>query len=375
MMTRVKGPVRFRPGRARSTPGLPTDKNMSRVARIAIGLIALMGLVPSVSGRATESLLLRAENPTLLPHSLPIIPVRLRNAGETPYQGKLTLQGPATWRITPDAHEVQLAPGEEQRLTFAVQGGNEASSNAYPITVSARRGSEEVTRHQQIMVTGAPFYRPTIDGDPSDWQDAIPVRFVAHGKQVTIGTYWNRRDFSLLVAVEEDRLVRPGEAPVFDAVQFAISPQGTATGREPDEVATRFEYLLVAGPDGTGTCFELIRPGMKLSEAVESRPLEPLVYDQAKVAVGRQEGVTYYECSLPLAPMRDAIRPGEGREFQLSLLVHDPDGTGIRDWGEAAGLWESERYPLAWSRWIGARWGERPPLDCRTRWGMCSSRY
>jgi len=78
---------------------------------------------------------------------------------------------------------------------------------------------------------------------------------------------------------------------------------------------------------------------------------------------------------LPLSRVRKHIRPTEGREFYLSVLVHDPDGTGVRDWGEAAGLWERQRTRLAWSDWVGAKWGDVPPMDCRTEWGMCSSRY
>ena len=52
----------------------------------------------------------------------------------------------------------------------------------------------------------------------------------------------------------------------------------------------------------------------------------------------------------------------KGGEFCLSLLVHDPDGVGIRDWGEAVGLWPCQRNRLAWSRWPGARWAEPTTL-------------
>jgi len=37
--------------------------------------------------------------------------------------------------------------------------------------------------------------------------------------------------------------------------------------------------------------------------------------------------VTYYECGLPMKPMRAEIPPSEGREFCLSLC-HDPGRTG-----------------------------------------------
>jgi len=85
--------------------------------------------------------------------------------------------------------------------------------------------------------------------------------------------------------------------------------------------------------------------------------------------------VTYYECSIPFRLLRDRIRPSEGREFHLSVLVHDPGGTGIRDWGQAAGMGPPERNRLAWSLWQGAKWGDEPPFDNKTHWGLCSSKY
>lgn len=347
---------------------------LTPAAWVALWLSPLVFVGP-VGAQEAEWLMLRAESLTVLPHSQPLLSVRVRNARDVAYRGRVSLQVPDSWRITPEAHDVQLAPREEQQLVFSVLGGAEQAANCYIVSIIERGDSGEITRHQQLSVASAPFFRPTIDGDPADWQDAIPVRFTVQDREVTIGTYWNRRAFCVLIAVAEDRLVRPCEAPQFDAVQLAISPQGTATGELPTDPATRFEYLLVAGPGGAGTCYQLITPGTPLSVAAEPRKLEPLLYPDAEVAVCHRDGVTYYECALPFAPMRETIRPGEGREFQFSVLVHDPDGTGIRDWGEAAGLWETQRPPLAWSRWIGAQFGSRPPLDCRTRWGMCSSRY
>jgi len=146
------------------------------------------------------------------------------------------------------------------------------------------------------------------------------------------------------------------------------------TAASPDAQASRYEFLVVGGTDG-GRCYRLAEPGTPLGETQDPRPLGPLVYDAAAAAVSRRGNTTYYEIGLPFQPMRDRIRPSEGREFCLSVLVHDPDGTGVRDWGEAAGLWPTERNHLAWSRWQGDSWGENPPLDNKIPWGMCSSKY
>ena len=51
------------------------------------------------------------------------------------------------------------------------------------------------------------------------------------------------------------------------------------------------------------------------------------------------------------------------------------DGTGVRDWGEAAGLWPWQQNSLAWSDWPGAKWDGRSPFDNKLPWGLCSSKY
>ena len=156
---------------------------------------------------------------------------------------------------------------------------------------------------------------------------------------------------------------------------MSIAPQNATTGISPDDKAARYEFLLVSmGENGGARCFQLAEPGTKLAEAAKSRALEGLEFDKAKIAVSRNKGITYYECGIPFRSLKQ-IKPSEGRELFLSVLVHDPDGTGIRDWGAAAGLFPCERKPLAWSRWQNARWPEEPMFDNKTPWGLCSSKY
>ena len=95
----------------------------------------------------------------------------------------------------------------------------------------------------------------------------------------------------------------------------------------------------------------------------------------AEVAVRRVGDVTYYECALPFRLLRDEIRPSEGAEFFLSVLIHDPDGTGRRDLGQAAGVGPPAHDRQAWARGPGAKWDDSPPTLHRIRWGLCTSKY
>jgi len=343
------------------------------------GLLLGTTLVAGGFARAADPVALRAESFTVPPSTQPLVFVQVKNLLEVPYEGLVAMKPPEGWRIAPTRRDVMLQPGEIKRVPFTVERGRNVEANAYPIEVSAIGAGATVVRKQTVVCASAPYYKPTIDGDPSDWKDAIPVAFTSGGKRTTISTFWNRRQFSMLVAVEEDRLVRydpQSAADGCDALQVALSPQDTQTGASPNDEARRFEFLFVATGEGTtGKCFQLAEPGMKLAEAAKSRSLGPLLYDKAEVAVRRDGHTTYYECGLSFTPMRNDIRPSEGREFCLSVLVHDRDGTGIRDWGQAAGLWPSQRNPLAWSRWEGAAWGEEPPYDNKLQWGLCTSKY
>jgi hypothetical protein len=224
-------------------------------------------------------------------------------------------------------------------------------------------------------VASAPYSKATVDGRPDEWQDAIPVSFEQQGKRTTISTFWHRKRFYLLVAVQEQQHVgyTGADGPPGDAVQLAIS------SLEPPDAAgvknaRRFEFVLTSA-GGVAKCFQLAAWDTPRALASEAQSLEPLECSDVETAIVRDGEMTYYECSLPFSRLREAIEPAEGREFFLSVLVHDPDGTGLRDLGRAAGLWPGPDDAQAWSRWRGMAAGSEPPLDNQVRWGLCTSKY
>jgi len=319
---------------------------------------------------------------TVAPAHTPLAVVHVRNLSAEAYRGMLRVKGPEGWLIVPAAVEISVPAGGTARATLTVQRGMNLEANSYPMEVSATSAGAAVVHRQNVVCTSAPYYKPKIDGKTDDWKDAIPVTFITAGKKTVISTYWNRRQFAILVAVEEDKIVpwrQDDPQQPCDAIQLAISPQETATSMSPGEAAGRYEFLFVATKrpqDGSAKakCFRLAEPATKLGETQELRHLASLEFLGAEAMVSRTGNVTYYECAIPFKALPE-VRPGEGREFCFSVLVHDPDGTGLRDWGRAAGLWPSQRNRLAWSLWPGARWGEEPPFDNKTPWGLCSSKY
>jgi hypothetical protein len=319
---------------------------------------------------------------TVAPAHTPLAVVMLRNTSKDPFQGILRVRGPEGWLIVPAEREISAAPGEIVRAAFTVQRGTIVEANSYALEASLTGGGTALVHKQNVVCASAPYFRPKIDGNHDDWKDAIPVTFATGGKKTVVSTYWNRKQFAFLAAVEEDNLVTcrtDGPKEPCDAIQVAISAEDKPTAASPDHPSGRYEFLLVAaGSPQEGRwqakCFQLADPATKLGATQASRDLTPLATGQVEAIVTRKDKVTYYECAIPLKLLAE-IKASEGREFCFSLLVHDPDGTGIRDWGQAAGLWPSDRNRLTWSVWPGARWAKEPPFDNKTPWGMCSSKY
>lgn len=352
----------------------------TRIACVCVGLLATVGAdsalaQPSDHPTIDATIAVRVENLTVLPQSQPVLAVRVRNVRAQPFVGTIKPSVPEGWRLTPTERSVELAPGVTERLTFSVEGGRESPDNRYPIEVAIRSEAGPFVVKQSIRVATAPYFKPVIDGDASDWQDTVPAEMVTNGKKTTVHTCWNRQAFALLIAVEEDAQRLPGSGDSFDAVQFSLAARDSVTRTNESDLAERFEFLLVPGGPEPAKCYVLAQPATQLADTRQARPLAALVDSDVAIVVRRIDNVTYYECSVPWREMKRALQPAEGREIYFSLLVHDPDGTGLRDWGDAAGMWESQRTWLGWSQWPGATFGKQPPHDSRVEWGLCSSRY
>ncbi len=307
------------------------------------------------------------------PSHMPVLYVDVHNFKEVEDGAYVDLELPEGWESQPEKQQVKVPGGETIRVPFSITKGVYREDNRYPIAVTLAAGLEKLRFQRDVHCTCAPYLKPSIDGKVEDWDDAIPVSWEKDGKKTTISTAWSRRNFYVLVAVEEDRRQPAGE-DARDAVQLAIASKKARTGTEPTDPVHRHEYLLISD-DETASLKSLATPEMaSLAETAKPRSPEELPEVDGEVKVWHTEGVTYYECAISLRPIRE-IRPGAGREFCFSVLVHDADGTGLRDWGEAAELPEFRRRPLAWSRWQGDAIGENGAMDNKIPWGMCSSKY
>ncbi|MBL7153373.1 MAG: hypothetical protein ISS79_06625 [Phycisphaerae bacterium] len=320
---------------------------------------------------------IRAENFTVPPSTGPLTHILVRNTGDETSAVTVEPKFPDGWRWTPKHRTVTIEPHQVKRLPFTIEKAIDVESNRYAIEIAVRSDSDKTVHRQSVVCASAPYFKPKIDGRFKDWTDAIPVTFITAGKKTVVSTFWNKRYFCLYVQVEEDELnsYKKGATQI-DAVQFALARHDAITGSAPLAKAQRCEFLVVdsAGMFAKDKCFSLIKPGEELSVTQQQRALETLELKEAEVVVKRKGSTTHYECAMPFAAM-PLIRPDVGREIAFSVLIHDGDGTGLRDWGKASGLWPEQRNRFAWCQWESATWPAETPYDSKLEWGLCSSKH
>ncbi len=333
-------------------------------------LMVIAGAVLMAASSQADDLLIRPKNFIVTPSTGPVAEIIVKNTSDKAYNGKITPQFPERWEIEPQVQDVELKAGETKIVSFAIRKGFDVSANDYKVKVSAD-GQADV--NATVHCATAAYLKPKIDGKLNEWGDAVPITFEKDGKKTTVRTHWNSSQFCLAVEVEEDALIgENGKAANKDAIQFAISPGGSVTPKS-GEPAARYEYLAMdsGGFFKADSCFQLVNRGDNLTS--DSKDLSPLKMDDAEVKVAHKDGVTTYELAIPIKPMFKALKVSAGREFCISLLVHDPDGTGVRDMGSVMNMWEESRNPNAWSNWNGVKWGSEKPFDNKIEHGFSSS--
>ena len=313
-----------------------------------------------------QELSVRPKNFIVTPSTGPICEIVVRNNGKATYRGKITPTFMKEWKVTPLSQEVELKADETKVLPFAIEFGTDLAANSYPVSISAVSGDKKTELKAQVVCASSPYYKPKIDGKLDEWADAIPITFTTKKKKTTVRSYWNKNNFYLAVEIEEENLIGLKDAIAekgLDAIQFILSPKG-------GDPAARHEYLVVDSAsmwDGDG-CYLLTREG----KAADKKKLKEMLLEEAEVKVSRSGKVTTYEVAVPMKPMKNLLATA-GREYCFSLLVHDPDGTGVRDLGSVMNLSESDRKQASWSDWEFVKWNGYTPYDIGVEFGFCSS--
>ena len=193
----------------------------------ALAIVVALGSLGGAASIAADPVRIRVEPLTVPPATQPLISVVVRNLQEDPCAGHaLNLR---SCRLADRAGQptlLELAAGAEKRLAFNIERARNVEANAYPFTIQARVGDRLVRCEQSVFVASAPYSKATVDGQPDEWQDAIPVSFEQQGKRSDDQHFLALKAFrTLLVAVQEQQHVgyTGADGPPGDAVQLAIS--------------------------------------------------------------------------------------------------------------------------------------------------------
>ncbi len=348
------------------------------VAAMVTVVILATAVAPVQAAQADSSVLARAHNFVVNPSTGPVTYLSVKNRQDKQFSGVLKATFPEGWKATQSQHEISLKPNEMRKYPFAIEKASEdLENNRYPIEITVEGGGKILKVKQDALWTSAPYYKPEIDGKTKEWKDAVPITFETEGKKTVVRLYWNKKQFCLLVEVEEDDLVglkKSSAEKGMDAVQFAVSLTETSTGDKASDKSQRAEFLIADSGKrfGSDSCHVLMQPGDELGTAKKTRALEPLTLEGGVAVVKRSGKITTYEAAIPFKAI-PGLKPTAGREYCFSLLVHDPDGTGVRDLGSVMNLWESRRKEFGWCSWENVKWGEKLPFDNKVEFGFCSS--
>lgn len=310
---------------------------------------------------------IRPMNFTVTPSTGPVSEVSIENRDIIDFSGELSVDYPDGWKVSPATQKVDLKAGEKMSYSFAIEQGVDSADNIYKLAFSLySKGLMKIYRFD-VVCASTPYYKPVIDGKLKEWADAIPIQFETKGKNTMVSTYWNNRNFCLAVEVEEDQLLGFKKASTekgMDALQIKIQPGKSLQSESTSAPAYEFLFADNGGWWGKDRIFVL--------KDNEMREVAEDLADGIELSVSRKGSVTCYEAAIPMRLM-DSLKATAGRDYQFSLLVHDPDGTGIRDLGSVMNLSDRDRVYSSWSSWDFVKWNGYRPYSANIEFGFCSS--
>ncbi len=288
-----------------------------------------------------------------------------------------------------------LQSGHTDYRIFRLDGINQATRHEGTFTVTAEQvaaaensvrrklAQTAAVRQLQIPQLASP---PTIDGDPSDWPDPLPVRWNRDGKfPVQAAAAFDDEYLYLCYRVEDASpfvnqgrdwtlLHKTGDCVDF---QFATNPAAPPGRLEPVPGDSR---LLLAPSDGEGggpaaILYRYRVPGTEKPMAFVS-PWRSTTVDvvarlpEARIAVKRQAGGYCLEAALPLAALGLANPAGQTLQGDFGVVYGDPSGNlnMLRSYwaNQATGLvndvpGETMLAPHLWGRLVFAAQPEAAP--------------
>jgi len=322
--------------------------------------------------KASNQLSIRACNVIVTPSTGPVTIIKIENKNNKPVSGKLKVTFPKNWQVNNNHQNFNIPARETKSLSFSITEAIDLAANKYPLKLELTIGEEKKIYNQTIVCATAPYYKPKIDGKLKEWKDSVPINFTCKNKNTKVQLYWNKKQFCLAIVVEEQKLIGTTNSTPkkqVDAIQFALSPANSKTAKI-NTPSNRYEFLAIAGQGWKkDKCYTLLKYGEKVQL---TKKLENAETKDAKIKVTRKKQQTIYEIAIPMKQLKK-LKASAGREFNFSLLVHDPDGTGIRDLGSIMNLDPNKKTTNNWTSWKNSKLNNKKTFNNKIEFGFSSS--
>ncbi len=289
--------------------------------------------------------------------------VRLQNIGISPQKGTIELDVPRSWKPAQDKYDVNLAAGEsktyEFRLLETTARGISPRRDGDPFRVIVRADNRTDWRFDPPVATAlnvAPGARPVVDGDLSDWKDAIWMNAGPNAAKVKgkLAFKWDAQTLYLAAEVHEPavspRRVEESSYDFWrghDAIQLAFGTSDTpetAPARAPFRDSDLGFLIAPFGQSGAGQydgrVLKLWGNDIGFNRATDRVRWGGQV-PGSNCAIRRDErgNLTFYEAAIPLAalPGIDPQKLAQRDDIvRFGWLLHNDEGE-VLDWGRENG--------------------------------------
>ena len=328
----------------------------SDVLSYALGRADLDGLQPLAAQLMPLSRDPRASEP-----GSAAVRVRLQNIGLGPQKGTIELDAPRSWKIANDRYEVSLAEGESKTYEFrATQTvSEERFDDGVPFQVVVRAGKRYSWKFRAPTATALnvkPGARPIVDGNLSDWGDAIWMDAGPNAAHVNarVALKWDAQTLYVAAQIKEPALTpRRVEETSYefwrdhDALQLAFGTSETpetAPARQPfrdsDLGFLIAPFAQTGGNDYEGRVLKLWAGDLAFNRATDRVRWGGLV-PGSSCAINRDErgGTTTYEAAIPFSalPKIDPVQLAQRDDIvRFGWVLHNDEGAPL-DWGQEIG--------------------------------------
>lgn len=296
--------------------------------------------------------------------------VRLQNIGIGPQRGSVELDVPRSWKLAQNKYDVVLTEGESKTYEFRVlettARGISPRRDGDPFRVIVRTNERTDWRFAPPIATAlnvARGARPVVDGDLSDWKNAIWMNAGPNAAKVKgrLAFKWDAQTLYLAAEVREPALMpRRAEETSYDfwrghdAIQIAFGTSNT-----PETAPTRAPFrdsdmgLLISpfGQSGAkqydGRVLKLWGNDLGFNRATDRVRWGGQISGSTCAIIRDERGeLTTYEVAIPLAklPGIDPQKLAQRDDIvRFGWLIHNDEGE-VLDWGREGGnfpWWEN----------------------------------